>query len=158
VHLGAARIVAVSTRHRSADERRPHEVISGYPPPAQVLGVLLNAIFLDLLDQDAMQLERVNSLIEDPLVQAKHPELRPVRLLVLRPSQDLGALARDYEPRLPGAFRFLTRRLGTRETRSQDLLSMVMFQGDYVDRLIEMGEADADARTDEIAAIIEPDA
>jgi hypothetical protein len=35
---------------------------------------------------------------------------------------------------------------------------MVMFQGDYVDRLIDMGEADADARADEIAAIIEPNA
>lgn len=158
VHLGAGRIVAVSTRHRQADQAAPHEVISGYPPPAQVLGVLLNAIFLDLLDQDAMQLERVNSLIDDPLVRAKHPELRPVRLLILRPSHDLGELARDYEPRLPAGFRFLTRRLGTRETRSQDLLSMVMFQGDYVDRLIDMGEADADARADEIAAIIEDDA
>ena len=70
VHLGAGRIVAVSTRHRQADQAAPHEVISGYPPPAQVLGVLLNAIFLDLLDQDAMQLERVNSLIDDPLVRA----------------------------------------------------------------------------------------
>ena len=120
--------------------------------------MLVNAIFLDLLDQDAMQLERINRLLEYAGVQEKQPELRPIRLLVLRPSHDLGELAAEYEPRLPRAFRFLMRRLGSRETQSQDLVSMVMFQGDYVDRLINMGEADADARADEIAAIIEGEA
>ncbi len=155
VHLGAGRIVAISTRHRPSSGAPASEVISGYPPPAQVLGVLLNAVFLDLLDQDAMQLERINGLLEGPEGRAQGSNLRRIDLLVLRPSQDLGVLARDYEPRLPGTFRFLMRRLGTRETRSQDLISMVMFQGDYIDRLIEMGEADADARADEIAAIIE---
>ena len=44
------------------------------------------------------------------------------------------------------AFRFLTRGLGTRETRSNDMLSLVMFQPDYVKRLIELGEADAEKR------------
>ena len=69
--------------------------------------------------------------------------LRPIELLVLRPSEDLGRLANAYEADLPKAFRFLTRGLGTRETRSNDMLSLVMFQTDYVKRLIELGEADA---------------
>ena len=59
---------------------------------------------------------------------------------MLRPSMDLGRLANEYEPELPRAFRFLTRGLGTRETRSNDMLSLVMFQSDYVRRLIELGE------------------
>ncbi|HEV2132402.1 MAG TPA: hypothetical protein VGR27_14905, partial [Longimicrobiaceae bacterium] len=80
--------------------------------------------------------------------------MRVVRLLVLRPSCDLGVLARDYEPRLPRAFRFLTRGLGTRQTRSSDLLSLVMFQGDYLQRLVAMGEADAEARAEEIEAFL----
>jgi len=63
---------------------------------------------------------------------------------------DLGRLANTYEPELPRAFRFLTRGLGTRETRSNDMLSLVMFQTDYVKRLIELGEADAKARLPEI--------
>ncbi len=155
VHLGARRIVAISTRHRPSPGAPASELVSGYPPPAQVLGVLLNAVFLDLLDQDAMQLERINGLLEGPEGRAQGSNLRRIDLLVLRPSQDLGSLAHDYEPRLPGTFRFLMRRLGTRETSSQDLISMVMFQADYINRLIDMGEADADARADEIAAIIE---
>ena len=62
----------------------------------------------------------------------------------------LGRLANEYEPDLPRAFRFLTRGLGTRETRSNDMLSLVMFQSDYVRRLMELGEADASARIADI--------
>ena len=76
--------------------------------------------------------------------------LRRIDLLMLRPSVDLGRLANQYEPELPRAFRFLERGLGTRETRSNDMLSVVMFQGDYVRRMIELGEADAYARIDDI--------
>jgi NTE family protein len=74
---------------------------------------------------------------------------------VLRPSRDLGKLANEYEARLPRAFRFLTRGLGTREMRSNDLLSLLMFQPDYLSRLIELGEADAEARREEIAGLLE---
>jgi NTE family protein len=80
--------------------------------------------------------------------------MRHIDLLMLRPSQDLGRLANDYEPELPRAFRFLTRGLGTRETRSNDMLSLVMFQSDYVRRLIQIGEADAAARVGEIRTFL----
>ena len=73
---------------------------------------------------------------------------------MLRPSIDLGRLANAYEPDLPRAFRFLTRGLGTRETRSNDMLSLVMFQRDYVKRLIELGEADAHARLEDIRGFL----
>jgi NTE family protein len=96
-----------------------------------------------------MQLRQINALIE------AHPEdkrlgLRPIDLLVLRPSVDLGRLANEYEADLPKGFRFFTRGLGTKETRSNDMLSLVMFQTDYVKHLIELGEADALARCSEI--------
>jgi len=87
--------------------------------------------------------------------EAERDGLRHIDLLVLRPSQDLGQLANLFEPELPHAFRFLTRGLGTRETRSNDLLSLVMFQSDYLRLLIEMGEADAAARADEIRQFLE---
>ena len=49
----------------------------------------------------------------------------------------------------------MTRGLGTRETRSNDMLSLVMFQQDYVKHLIDMGEADAAARLPEIRRFLE---
>ena len=98
-------------------------------------------------------MERINKLIADK-PDPERAGLREVDLLVMRPSCDLGKLANDFEPRLPPVFRYLTRRLGTRQSKSQDFLSTVMFHKDYVRRLIEVGEADGDARADEIAAFL----
>ena len=149
IHLGATRILAVTTRYARTREEADRPQTVAYPPPAQVAGALFNAIFLDQLEDDAMQLRMLNTLIES------HPEekrmgLRPIQLLVLRPSEDLGRLANYYEADMPKAFRFLTRGLGTKETRSNDMLSLVMFQPDYVRHLIELGQSDAAAKRDKI--------
>jgi NTE family protein len=149
VHLGARRIIAVSTRYARSREEADRPAVVGYPPPAQVAGVLYNAIFLDQLDSDALHMQQINRFVAR-LHEAERDGLRHIDLMVLRPSADLGRLANAYEPDLPRAFRFLTRGLGTRETRSNDMLSLVMFQTDYVKRLIEIGEADAQARISEI--------
>jgi len=154
VHLGADRILAISTRYPRTREEADQPVVKGYPPPAQIIGALFNAIFLDLFDADALTLERVNATMER-LSSASRHDYRVVRLVVLRPSRDLGRLANEYEAQLPAAFRFMTRGLGTRETRSNDLLSLLMFQPDYLTRLIELGEADAEHRRDEIESLLE---
>lgn len=146
IHMGADRILAISTRH-------PREAASangdGYPPPAQIAGALLNALFLDQLDADALRLQRINELLA-ALPPERHQGLRPLRLLVMRPSVDLGHRALAHELELPWALRFLTRGLGTRETRHQQLLSLLMFQPGYVRELIDLGRADAAARSDEL--------
>jgi NTE family protein len=149
IHLGASRILAVSTRYARSHDEANRPLISSYPPPAQVAGVLFNAIFLDQLDTDALHLRQINRLIEGR-PESEREGLRQIELLILRPSEDLGRLANAYEADLPRAFRFLTRGLGTREARSNDMLSLVMFQADYVSRLIEMGAADAALRLPEI--------
>ena len=153
LHLGADKIMAISTRHPRTHAEAAEPVIRGYPPPAQVLGVLLNSVFLDQLDQDAWRLDRLNRLLVK-LQPEQRDGLRPVRLMILRPSTDLGKLANDYEPQLPRAFRFLLRNLGTRETLSPDSLSMLLFQPDYLQRLISIGEQDAERRGEELEAFI----
>lgn len=155
LHLGAERILAISTRYDRNSAEAATPLVDGYPPPAQVMGVLMNSIFLDLLDQDTFRLHRLNRLLEK-LPAEKREGLRTIDLLVLRPSRDLGKLANEYEPQLPKAFRFMTRGLGTRNTASPDALSLVMFQPDYLSRLIEIGEADAQARSAEIDAFFAP--
>lgn len=153
LHLGAHRILAVSTRYARTAVEAEAPAVPGYPPPAQILGVLMNSIFLDLLDQDATTLHRISRLTEE-LDPEQRGELRPVELLVIRPSQDLGELAGDYEPELPPTFRFLMRGLGTRETRSPDWLSMLLFEPDYLRHIMEIGERDAEAQIDEIGALL----
>jgi NTE family protein len=156
VHLGARKIIAISTRYAATEAEASQEKVHGYPPPAQVMGILLNSVFLDLLDHDAVRLERLNQLI-DGLPEENRRGLRQVRLLTLRPSRDLGRMAGEFESQLPRAFRFMTRGLGTKETRSPDFLSMVLFQPDYLGALIEIGEKDAEARVGEIEAFLQDD-
>lgn len=157
LHLGAHKILVVTTRYdrTRAEAERPN--IPGYPPPAQILGMLYNAIFLDLIDQDVLRMERMNQVLAR-VPPAEREGMRIVRLLVMRPSRDLGRLAGEYEPRLPATFRFLTRGLGTRETASPDLLSLMMFQDDYLRRLMEVGEEDAEARAEEIGDFLAAEA
>lgn len=153
IHLGASKILGISTRQAGLEPVTDSGAASRYPPPAQIAGVLMNAVFLDLFDADALAAQRVNKLIEG-LPPERRGELRPIDLLVLRPSRDLGRLANEFEPRLPPAFRFLTRGWGTKDARSNEFLSMVMFQPDYLAGLMAIGEADVSARYDEIAAFL----
>jgi len=156
IHLGATRILAVSTRFNPTPEQAADRCyIDGYPPPAQVIGSLLNAVFLDQLDGDALRLNRTNEILSMVPPNA-NPLLRPIELCVLRPSIDLGELANQFEADMPRPFRFMTRGLGTRETRSNDMLSMLMFQKDYVEALMELGKRDTAAREDELRVLLRP--
>ncbi len=153
VHLGAGRILALSTRFEPTAREAALPFTRGYPPPAQVIGSLLNAVFLDLLDQDAWRVEKINRLLRKIPPEERH-ELRIIDLLTLRPSRDLAQLAGDFEAELPPFFRYLIRGLGTRETESPDVLSFLLFEPGYLARLVEMGERDANARIGEIETVL----
>ncbi|NIP81688.1 MAG: patatin [Gemmatimonadetes bacterium] len=153
LHLGAQRILAVSTRYdRSRAEADRPEVV-GYPPPAQIMGVLTNAVFLETLDQDVRRLERLNQLLER-IPRKARDGMRPVKMVVIRPSRDLSKMARDFEPSLPRGIRYLARGLGVNRTGSPDTLAMMMFQPDYLRALIELGEHDAERRLDELTELL----
>jgi NTE family protein len=118
-----------------------------------VLGILYNAVFLDLIDEDILRLQKVNHLLKG-LSPEQRNSMRIVEILVLRPSQDLGKLASDFEEKLPRVFRYLTRGLGTQQTASPDIVSLILFQADYLRKLVELGEADAEAHAGNIAAFL----
>lgn len=154
IHLGADAILAISTRYKRTQEEGNAPDVVGYPPAAQILGMLLNAIFLDTFDQDAAMLERINRLVRQ-LPPHQRQGLRPVRLLILRPSVDLGKLAAEYPPPTQGALRFLTWGLGATETKTPDSLSMMLFEPDYIARLLEIGYEDARRQHDHLAEFLE---
>ena len=146
IRLGANRILAISTRYDRSVEEAAQPSIAGYPPPAQVAGVLLNSIFLDALDGDALRLQRINDLLDG----CERDNLRPVDLWISRPSVDLGVRASAHEHEIPRALRFLARGAGTRETRSNDLLSLILFEPAYLSELINVGERDAEANAESL--------
>ena len=157
IHLGATRILALSTRYLATREEADEPMVSGYPPPLQISGQLLNAIFLDDLSRDTNELERINMLLRET-PKEKRRGLRPIRLLVARPSRDLGRLVVEFESQLPRVFRHLIRSLGSRETSSPDVLSLMAFDPEYIAALIEVGEHDAALQADEIRALLSPPA
>lgn len=154
LHLRADRMLAISTLHRPTQLHANGAASHDYPAPATVLGVVLDAVFLDMLDYDACTLERINRLVR-AAPNPEEPDLRPVELLMIRPSEDLGRIANEFERELPRAFRFATRGLGTRESPRADLLATLLFQPRYIKRLLELGARDAETRSDEIAAFLQ---
>ena len=157
LRLGADRILSINTRAAGATA---HDDGPGYPPTSRVLGTLMNAVFLDVLDRDAQTLRRINALLA-ATPPAQWGGFRPVDLLVIRPSVDLAELASGYEPVLPPSMRVAVGGIGRRDSSgdaaaSPDWLSMLLFDTDYVSRLVALGEADVAARADEVRAFLAP--
>jgi NTE family protein len=153
VHLGARRIIVMSTGYQRTPDEASRPVVSGYPPAAQILGQIVNAIFLDVIDEDAARMERMNELLRK-MAPHERDGLKPIDLLVLRPSVDLGKLAADYERFLPRNLKLLVRALGAKETESPDFVSLLLFEPSYTRHIIEIGESDVDARIDDIRAFL----
>ena len=153
LHLGAGRILAISTHYAKSFAEADEPQVIGYPPPAQILGQLMDAIFLDAMDEDAARLQRANAFLRELPAKERHG-YHLVDFALVRPSQDLGLLAAEYEPELPRGFRFLTRSLGTQETSNADFLSLLMFIPEYLERLIAMGEGDSEAMLGAIDRVV----
>jgi NTE family protein len=153
LRLGATRILAISPHHEPTQEEANRAKSDGYPAPAQILSQLLDAVFLDILDEDVRRLESINDLVTLRPAGGERG-LRKIEIRTVRPSQALGRIASSYEPCLPAGFRYLTRSLGTQETDSSDLLSFLMFQPDYLQRLLRMGEDDAEERLDDLGSLL----
>jgi NTE family protein len=157
VHLGARRIIAMSTGYQRTADEASIPLVSGYPPAAQILSQLVNAVFLDGIDEDVVRMERINELLRKIPAQQRGG-MEPIDLLVLRPSVDLGKLAGDYERYLPRKMKLLVRAMGVKETDSPDFISMLMFEPTFTRRIIDLGESDVEARLPELRAFLAEDA
>ena len=152
VHLGADRLLVISTHFGGEEEEPPPSQEA--PSPATVLAAMYNAVFLDQLDQDEREIRRITRLVEQ-LPPEKRDGLREVKLFVIRPSQNLGALAFDLKCELPRTLCYLLDRFGAGQAGSDDFLSTLMFHHAYIGRLIELGEHDGAARADELKVFFE---
>jgi NTE family protein len=156
IHLGAEKIVAIGIRYARSHEQTlalNRDTRGDRVSAAQIAGVLLNALFLDSLDNDLERLQRINRTLSFvPEGVRKDALLRPIPALLLRPSEDLGRLAADEYERFPAMLRHLLRGVGGTGQKGWDLLSYLAFQPGYVGKLIELGENDTLARRAEIEA------
>ena len=168
IHLGATALIVVNPQAPSA--------ASATHPPAQapspifILGKLINALTLDRIDGDIDRLTKLNELIAagtrrygDGFANELGVSLRPVRVVQVHASQDLGRIAGDYvrspdfhaRGLLERALRVLAEGTGS---PSADLVSYLLFDGGYAERLIDLGRHDARAHHDELCALLTPTA
>src|SRR2546421_937574 len=162
-------LLARGSRRQAASEQ---ESLSA---PLYLFGKLLDALLLDRVENDLANLRRVNAALRalSPGVLEEQPvalalvaaggSLRPVSDLFIRPSQDLGKVAADVltrpavRARLSGPAGYLMRRIGENAVQTQDpsdLLSYLLFDGEYARELIALGERDAHEVREELDAFL----
>ena len=115
-----------------------------YPTLAQIAGHALNSIFLDSLYVDIERVERINrtlSIIPPERLQGGTP-LRPVKVLVISPSQPIERVAARYLRDLPWTIRFLLRGIGAMNRNGSNLASYLLFERGFCAALIDMGFRD----------------
>ena len=156
LHLGADRVLVIGIRHpRTAAETVELNATAARDdlPLSEILGVLMNAVFLDSLEPDIERVERVSDML-DSIQRPPDSHLRPVRILLLQPSQDLAVLASDQVMRFPRSLRFLLKGLGVSQKGGSDLLSYLAFEQQYIERLVTLGYDDTRARFEEIREFV----
>lgn len=152
VNLGAEKIISISTAVEPGQSEANRPTVE-YPPPATVLSVMLDSVFLDMLDTDASELRRMNRLVAE-YPKSRELGLRHVDALVIRPSQDLGVIATEFENELPRALRHIIRGLGSGETNRSDVIATLLFQPLFIRKMLEIGEQDGMRRAAEIATFL----
>jgi NTE family protein len=151
VYLGADRIVAIATLP-SPGRSETASPFNDYPPTSSVLGMLIDSVFVDMLDADAMAMRQLNQLVGENSRSPCGP--RSADVLVIRPSEDLGALAREFETELPRALRQVFQALGSHKSDRSNVIATLLFEPRYLRRVIEIGERDGLQRRDELAVFL----
>ncbi len=155
IHLGADRILVIGAGRGLQPGRNPGD---SYPSFAQIAGHALSSIFLDTLTLDLERLERINrtiDLIPPEMRRLQGMELRPIRTLVIAPTQRLEDLAAQHVGTLPRPVRLLLGGIGAMRRSGANLASYLLFEQPYTEALIDLGYKDTMARRDEVLGFLQ---
>jgi len=177
LRLGADRVLVVALRQetRQASEAAFTETrAADYGSPLFLFGKVLNALMLDHLDTDLARMHVLNEVLDhgeaafgaefvdklnEVALRERRQPFRRIHDIVIRPTADPGLLAGQILSNLSDAHsRSPLIRLAARgldddgRSPESDLLSYLLFDGEFVDPLADLGYRDAAAREDELVA------
>jgi len=153
IHLGADRLLVISTRDENPDPP-PAEPVP-YPSLGEIGGYLLDTIFMDTLNADLNRLNRINRTL-DLLGEEQRDKsgLKQIESVVIRPSRDLREITHQHMAEIPRAVRTLLRALGG-WGRDWRMASYLLFESPYCSELLQMGYEDGLRQQDEIRAFLD---
>ena len=118
---------------------------------------MLSSIFVDSLEVDLERLQRINetlSLIPPEAREEGNISLRPIKSMVISPSESINEIAREHAQSLPRTMRYLYRAVGGLAPSGSRLLSYVLFEASYCRALIDLGYRDTLQQQKEILDFI----
>ncbi len=180
LQLGADRILTIGLHHSTEPEQPPLScsVDGCYPTLGQVLGRVMNTIFLDHSKADFDQMTRINRIID--WVEQVYGEsaleninqyikeqgirgdiaergLKKIETLNISPSKDIGELflecyqqGRGPDDDFSIMQRFLTRALDINPESGADFLSYLAFMPRFIHALLDLGYQDANSKAAEL--------
>jgi len=144
IHLGAKRILVIGVEQPKepihANENNPHP-----PSTATIAGHLLDTIFSDTLKSDIERMNRINNTLSlIPQENRKNIQgLQHIDSLVLNPSHDFNNMAINHFHELPMSIRLLLRSVGITNDSESSIVSYLLFEKNYCQKLIKLGFEDA---------------
>lgn len=156
LHLGAERLLVIGVSGNTSALRQRD--VQGYPSLAQVLGHILNSVFVDSLEGDVERLERINNTLQaipHKTRQQQGISLREVDVLKIYPSRPIDEIAAEHVKELPRALRFFLRGSGATRSPGASAVSYLLFEPGFTRALMSLGYQDASARADEIRTFLE---
>lgn len=154
IHLGADRLLVIGVRDEIPD-RSPTSGTPRYPSFGQIMGYILDTLFMDSLYNDVERVNRINSLLDHDRRAANGEHLRPVDVTLMLPSKDLREIARRHVKQLPRSVKLLLRGMGGLRANSRQLISYLLFDSGFCRELLELGYQDAMAQKDRLMPFFE---
>lgn len=147
IHLGADKVLIVGLRIN--EDKETPDPPEHRPSLGQISGYVLDTLFLNSLQSDLERMDRTNKVLQD------HPDDTPQQLKqidyrLVAPSEDIADIAQAHYDSLPKSFRMALKLLGMGKSNSRRLVSYLMFDGTFCQRLIELGYKDAMQQRDSL--------